>query len=218
MTAASGLEARDLACLRGERLLFKQLNLTLRPGKILQIEGPNGAGKTSLLRILAGLMQPWEGDVLYQGQSIQRDRTHFLSELAWLGHHSGIKADLSPHENLRFTQMLLGHRDEAAIEHALAVVGLTAHAQQPCRQLSAGQNRRAALARLVLSNAPLWILDEPFTALDRAAIAELEQRLVAHAAQGGMIVLTTHQPLQSVPDVQRLDLAAFAARSTRAAA
>ncbi len=218
MTAASGLQARDLACLRGERLLFKQLNLALEPGQILQIEGPNGAGKTSLLRILAGLMQPWEGDVMYLGQSIQRERARFLSDLAWLGHHSGIKADLSPRENLRFTQTLLGERDEAAIEQALAIVGLTAHAQQPCRQLSAGQNRRAALARLVLSKAPLWILDEPFTALDRAAIAELEARFVAHAAQGGMIVLTTHQPLQAVPELQRLDLAEFAARSTRAAA
>jgi heme exporter protein A len=218
MTATSGLQARDLACLRGERLLFKQLNLKLQPGQILQIEGPNGAGKTSLLRILAGLMQPWEGDVLYQGQSIQRERAHFLSDLAWLGHHSGIKADLSPYENLRFTQTLLGDRDDTAIEQALAIVGLTTHAQQPCRQLSAGQNRRAALARLVLSKAPLWILDEPFTALDRIAIAELEARFVAHAAQGGMIVLTTHQPLQAVPELQRLDLAEFAARSTRAAA
>jgi heme exporter protein A len=163
-------------------------------------------------------MQPWEGDVLYQGQSIQRERTRFLSDLAWLGHHSGIKADLSPRENLRFTQTLLGERDEAAIEQALAIVGLTAHAQQPCQQLSAGQNRRAALARLVLSKAPLWILDEPFTALDRVAITELEARFVAHAAQGGMIVLTTHQPLQAVPKLQRLDLAEFAARGTRAAA
>ncbi|MGA1561381.1 MAG: cytochrome c biogenesis heme-transporting ATPase CcmA [Gammaproteobacteria bacterium] len=218
MTVTTGLQARDLACLRGERLLFKQLTLDLQPGQILQIEGPNGAGKTSLLRILAGLMQPWEGEVFYAGQSIQRERSRFLSDLAWLGHHSGIKADLSPRENLRFTQTLLGTRDDHAIDHALSIVGLSAHAEQPCRQLSAGQNRRAALARLILSPAPLWILDEPFTALDRIAITELEARFVAHAAQGGMIVLTTHQPLQAVPDLQRLDLAEFAARSTRAAA
>ena len=218
MTVTTGLQARDLACLRGERLLFKQLTLDLQPGQILQIEGPNGAGKTSLLRILAGLMQPWEGEVFYAGQSIQRERIRFLSDLAWLGHHSGIKADLSPRENLRFTQTLLGTRDDGAIDHALSIVGLSAHAEQPCRQLSAGQNRRAALARLILSPAPLWILDEPFTALDRFAIAELEARFVAHAAQGGMIVLTTHQPLQAIPDLQRLDLAEFAARSTRAAA
>lgn len=218
MTVATGLQARDLACLRGERLLFKQLNLDLQPGQILQIEGPNGAGKTSLLRILAGLMQPWEGEVFYAGQSIQRERSRFLSDLAWLGHHSGIKADLSPRENLRFTQTLLGTRDDSAIDYALSIVGLSSHAEQPCRQLSAGQNRRAALARLILSPAPLWILDEPFTALDRFAIAELEARFVAHAAQGGMIVLTTHQPLQAIPDLQRLDLAEFAARSVRAAA
>jgi len=194
------------------------MNSANSKGTLFIIMAPSGAGKTSLLRILAGLIQPWEGEVFYQGQSIQRERAHFLSDLAWLGHHSGIKADLSPRENLRFTQTLLGERDDTAIEQALAIVGLIAHAQQPCRQLSAGQNRRAALARLVLSRAPLWILDEPFTALDRAAIAELEARFIAHAAQGGMIVLTTHQPLQAVPDLQRLDLAEFAARSTQAAA
>ncbi len=210
------LSASNLACLRGERLLFQGLNLSLSPGQILQIEGPNGSGKTSLLRILAGLMLPWEGEVRFASQSIYKARNEYLQQMSWLGHHSGIKADLSPRENLRFTQQLRGQEDAATLDRALRTVGLTNHAEQPCRQLSAGQNRRVALARLILIPTPLWILDEPFTALDRYAIAELEERLVAHAAEGGMIVLTTHQPLRAVQMLQRLDLAAFAEHSVSA--
>ncbi|MBW9430899.1 cytochrome c biogenesis heme-transporting ATPase CcmA [Atlantibacter hermannii] len=189
------LDVLNLACVRDERVLFRGLSFTLNPGEIFQIAGVNGAGKTSLLRILSGLATPETGEVKWQGEAIQRARDSFHSRLLWLGHQPGIKAVLTSDENLRFF-----HADAAMKSRwdALAAIGLLGYEDVPVGQLSAGQQRRVALARLWLSTAKLWILDEPFTALDPAGIETLTCRLEAHAALGGSVLLTTHQPLRPV--------------------
>jgi len=189
------LDVLNLACVRDERVLFRGLSFTLNPGEIFQIAGVNGAGKTSLLRILSGLATPEEGEVKWQGELIKRARDSFHHQLLWLGHQPGIKAVLTADENLRFF-----HADSAmkARWAALAAIGLLGYEDVAVGQLSAGQQRRVALARLWLSAAKLWILDEPFTALDPAGIEKLTCRLEAHAAQGGSVLLTTHQPLRPV--------------------
>ncbi len=185
------LEAHNLSCIRDDHALFAHLSLTLSAGELLQVEGANGAGKTSLLRILAGLSQPERGQVCWQGQPIGRCRDRYQSSLLYLGHKPGIKAGLTPLENLAFLHQV----PEAALWQALACVGLAGYEDLPAGQLSAGQQRRVALARLWLSRASLWILDEPFTALDQAGSTALLARLCAHAEGGGLLLLTSHQPL-----------------------
>jgi heme exporter protein A len=185
------LEAHDLSCIRDAHALFVHLSLTLSAGELLQVEGANGAGKTSLLRILAGLSQPERGQVCWQGQPIGRCRDHYQSDLLYIGHKPGIKAGLTALENLAFYHQV----PEAGLWQALACVGLAGYEDLPAGQLSAGQQRRVALARLWLSRAALWILDEPFTALDKAGSAALLARLRGHAEAGGLVLLTSHQPL-----------------------
>lgn len=190
------LRAEELECIRGERLLFRALGLRLRPGEILFIEGPNGSGKTSLLRILAGLSQPDDGQVLWCGQPIRSRRPEYHTELIYLGHAAGLKAELSPLENLRLWLTLAALPSRAdGIQAALAELGLAGYEDSPTRALSAGQRQRTALARLLLSPARLWILDEPFTALDVAGIDRVRALLETHASHGGMAVLTSHQPV-----------------------
>ncbi|WP_159567141.1 cytochrome c biogenesis heme-transporting ATPase CcmA [Budvicia diplopodorum] len=196
------LEAQELSCIRDERALFSELSFAIRPGELVQIEGPNGAGKTSLLRILAGLSSPEQGDVVWQGESIRRNRDGYHQALLYIGHHAGVKEVLTPFENLSFFQKACAQsngakKDDDAIWQALFQVGLVGYEDVPVAQLSAGQHRRVALARLWLSDAPLWILDEPLTAIDKQGVAHLVSLFEQHAEKGGMVVLTTHQDMIS---------------------
>lgn len=186
------LEARQLTCQRDERTLFNALSFRVEPGEMVQVAGQNGAGKTTLLRILAGLAQADEGEVFWQAQPLRRQRDLFHSDLLWIGHQPGIKTVLTPFENLTFF-----HADAAEAQRwdALEQIGLLGFEDLPVNQLSAGQQRRAALARLWLSAAKLWLLDEPFTALDATGIEKLTLRLRQHADAGGIVILTSHQPL-----------------------
>jgi len=206
------LEAVALACERDWRLLFEQLELRLEKGQMLQISGPNGSGKTSLLRLLCGLMQPTAGQILLQGQPLESQRSELARNLLWIGHAAGIKGLLTPEENLAWLCALHQPADREAIWQALAQVGLRGFEDVPCHTLSAGQQRRVALARLYLAPPPLWILDEPFTALDKHGVAQLEAHLARHCEQGGLVVLTTHHTLTEKPAGYReLDLGQRAA-------
>jgi heme exporter protein A len=198
------LAAQNLTCVRDERTLFSDLSFTVNAGDIVQVEGENGAGKTSLLRILAGLSQPEKGEVHWQQRNIRQQREHYYASLLWLGHLPGIKAVLTPFENLRFWYV---DRPEQAIWQALEQVDLTGYEDVAVAQLSAGQQRRVALARLWLSSAPLWILDEPLTAIDKSGVEKLMARCVEHASRGGAVILTTHQDLpDSVRNLNRIRL------------
>jgi len=201
------LEAVALTCERDWRMLFERLELQLEPGEMLQVVGPNGSGKTSLLRLLAGLMQPTAGEVRLQGRALTEPRTESALNLLWIGHAAGIKGLLTAEENLTWLCALHEPASREAIWQALAAVGLRGFEDVPCHTLSAGQQRRVALARLYLPGPSLWVLDEPFTALDKAAVAQLEQHLSAHCEQGGLVVLTTHHELTVKPAGYReLDL------------
>lgn len=190
------LEAHDLCCVRDNRALFTGLNLCVSAGELLQVEGANGAGKTSLLRILAGLSQPDSGVVCWKKTPINRERGLYHRDLLYLGHQAGVKTTLTPFEHLAFFQAAAGvGRDENAIWQALERVGLLGYEELPAAGLSAGQQRRVALARLWLSTAVLWILDEPLTAIDHAGVDDVMGVITDHCAAGGMALLTTHQPL-----------------------
>ncbi len=188
------LEVVDLECVRGDRRLFSGLGFTLEAGELLHLQGHNGSGKTTLMRMICGLVAPAAGEVRWRGENIRRQREAFHRELVYAGHKSAIKGDLTGVENLRFACRLAGVPvDEAAAWAALERMGLRGHEDLPARVLSQGQKKRVALARLLLNRAPLWVLDEPFTALDKAAVAFLEQVIREHLAGGGLVVLTTHQ-------------------------
>ncbi|WP_023603877.1 cytochrome c biogenesis heme-transporting ATPase CcmA [Aliivibrio logei] len=189
------LEIRNVTCIRDERVLFEQLSFTVSDGELIQIEGQNGAGKTTLLRIIAGLGYSDEGDIYWNGESIKQNREDFHSTLLFLGHHTGVKRELTAFENLAFYQSMHNNYNEEAIWDALARVGLAGREDVAAGQLSAGQQRRVALARLWLSNHKLWVLDEPLTAIDKQGVKVLEQLFMDHAKQGGIVLLTTHQDL-----------------------
>ena len=205
------LEAVSLACERDWRMLFENLELRLASGDMLQISGPNGSGKTSLLRLLAGLMQPTAGEVRLNGQALSSQRHELTTNLLWIGHAAGIKDLLTAEENLSWLCALHRPSTREAIWSALAAVGLKGFEDVPCHTLSAGQQRRVALARLYLDSPPLWILDEPFTALDKQGVAQLEEHLAGHCERGGMVVLTTHHTLIRMPAGYRdIDLGQWA--------
>ncbi|MDH1211079.1 cytochrome c biogenesis heme-transporting ATPase CcmA [Pseudomonas chengduensis] len=207
------LEAVALSCERDWRMLFEQLHFALQPGDMLQISGPNGSGKTSLLRLIAGLRQPTSGDILLQGQALAEQRSELARNLLWIGHAAGIKGLLTAEENLAWLCALHRPANREAIWQALEAVGLRGFEDVPCHTLSAGQQRRVALARLYLADTPpLWVLDEPFTALDKSGVAQLEAHLADHCERGGVVVLTTHHSLQCTPATYRdLDLGQYAA-------
>ena len=206
------LEVDDLACLKGDRLLFRDLAFRLQAGELLRVAGPNGVGKTSLLRLVTGLALPEAGRIHWRGASIRRNREAFHGELLYLGHAPAINDLLSPLENLRFACAAAGDAsDEASCTRALLRIGLEHQLDLPARVLSQGQRRRVGLARLFLSSRrALWVLDEPFTALDVKAVADLAQALSEHCAGGGMVMLTTHQDAPFAVTPRVLDVGAWA--------
>ena len=189
------LKASDLTCERDDRILFQNLSLHVRPGNLIRIGGANGAGKTTLLRILAGLSFHYTGELQWRGQSVARARETYLANLLFMGHRAAITPALTPMENLESFMRMRQPVTRADLMAALAAAGLEFFEDIPARNLSAGQQRRIALARLYLSTEPLWILDEAFTAIDREAVAALEQLLLQRSRAGGAVILTTHHPL-----------------------
>lgn len=190
------LSVSDLSCVRGERRLFSSLSLDLAPGEWLHVQGENGAGKTTLLRALVGLSPAAEGDIRWKGEPVGKLGEDYRRELLYLGHHGAVKEELTPLENLRLAAALDG--SELSEREALAALirfGLKGREELPVRFLSAGQKRRVLLARLVTKKARLWVLDEPFTALDVKAVDMLSGVIAEHLATGGMAVLTSHQAL-----------------------
>jgi heme exporter protein A len=200
------LSVHDLACARGDRLLFKGMNFSLQAGELLLVQGGNGQGKTSLLRLLTGLSRPEEGEVRWCGEPIGKRREDYHAAMVYLGHANGVKDDLNPVENLRFAAGLQGQAfDSARAVATLEQLGLSRCLDLPCRVLSFGQRRRVALAALLLAGATLWILDEPLTGLDVHAVALMEGLIRDHLGTGGMVVATTHQALNlDGVNVQRL--------------
>lgn len=203
------LEFDHLACRRGRRLLFRGLAMRVGAGELLRVTGANGAGKTSLLRMICGLMAPAEGRVLWQGAPLAPQREAYHRQLLYLGHAAALKDELSALENLRTAAQLAGERcDDGSARAALAQAGLAGREALPARVLSQGQRRRAVLARLALTAAPLWVLDEPFNALDTAATGWLLGLVETQLRRGGLVVLTSHQPValsEALPQ-QRLEL------------
>ena len=195
------LEGRELAAFRGERLVFRDLGFQLRPGGALLLAGPNGAGKSTLLRLLAGLLPPAAGQLLWQGEDALADLALHARRVAYLGHQDGIKAGLSVAENLHFAAAT----GRGGIAAALQALDLATLAPLPARMLSAGQRRRLALARLMLAPGPLWLLDEPTLGVDAASVDRLGALMAAHRAAGGMIVAATHLPLP-LPEAETLRL------------
>jgi heme exporter protein A len=188
------LEVLDLECTRGDRRLITGLGFTLDAGELLHLRGHNGSGKTTLMRTVCGLIMPTRGKVCWGGNEIRKIRETFNRELVYIGHKNAIKADLTGTENLRVACRLdgLAVSDEQA-RQALEQIGMNGHEDLPCRVLSQGQQRRVTLARLLVSPAPLWVLDEPFTALDQAAVSLLQSVIQQHLDRDGMVLLTTHQ-------------------------
>ncbi len=189
------LSAHQLSCVRQDRVLFEQLDLQLHAGEVLQIAGKNGAGKSSLLRLLAGLAEPDDGDIRYQQVPLLQSADDYAENLCFIGHLAGVQPQLTALENLAFWRacFALTPVDDWAL---LAQLGLAGLEDIPCQQLSAGQQRRVSLARLWLTKAQIWILDEPFTALDQSAIAALTRCIATHCETGGAVLLTSHQPVQ----------------------
>lgn len=205
------LSARGLFCERDDRILFSDLDFDFRSGQIVRIAGPNGAGKSTLMRILLGLNASFDGQLSFKGSDMSQAKAmhkalfEFRSELLYLGHSVGVKGNLTPEENLKF-HAPLATQDE--IYTALKSVDLQGYEDLLAQGLSAGQQRRVALARLFLQDKKIWVLDEPFTAIDKAGVADLEQAIIEHAKAGGLVILTTHHDINA--HVTTLDLGVLA--------
>jgi heme exporter protein A len=184
------IEARALSFYRQDEPVFDPLDFQLRAGELALIEGDNGSGKTTLMRMLAGLLHVDEGQLYWRGEPLRRDRCE--GDILFLGHQLGLKADLSPAENLRLAAGLHGCRESTDAASVLAEIGLAGYEDEPVRRLSAGQKKRAALARLLLLPATLWLLDEPYANLDRIGIALVNRVLQKHLADGGSALVTSH--------------------------
>lgn len=203
------LSVSDLSCVRGDKRLFSGVSFTLKAGEWLHLQGDNGTGKTSLLRIVCGLAQADGGKVAWHGQAISDDADAFRTSLAYLGHHLALKDELSALENLQADAGTAGRNlDRAHALAALAQLGLRGREHLPVRVLSQGQKRRAALARLIASKATLWVLDEPFVALDKHAQDVLSDVISYHVSQGGMALFTSHQTVDMAGNGQNYRLQA----------
>jgi heme exporter protein A len=200
------LEAAGLDCERSGRTLFRGLSFTVGPGELLRVAGPNGSGKTSLVRILCGVLAPTQGEVRWRGAPIRRLAEEYSRELVYIGHAAALKDDLTPFENLDIACRLAGL--ESKREALAAALSAFAVPDLPVRKLSQGQRRRAALARLLVSErVPLWLLDEPFAALDTAAASYTEEVIGRHLEAGGSVVYTTHQRAAFDADARVIELA-----------
>ena len=186
------LEVFDLACARGDRPLFRDLSFRLDHGELLHVRGENGSGKTTLLRALCGLSLPAAGEIRWDAQLIREQSDSYRQQLCYIGHGNAIHGDLTPVENLQF-ETCLGNENSVEAKPALESLGLARIAALPTKLLSQGQKRRVALARLAVLKRTLWVLDEPFTALDARAVERLLAALAAHLDRGGLCLLTSHQ-------------------------
>jgi heme exporter protein A len=203
--AKAMLAGIGLACRRGERLVFRGITLQLAAGELLLLRGANGSGKSTLLRLIAGLLPPAEGVLLWRSEPIN-DAEAYRAELAYLGHADAVKPEFTPAEDLRFWLEMRGRQGgEDRTSAALARLGLEALTDLPCRLMSAGQRRRVAIARVAVSGARLWLLDEPFTALDETTVAAVAALIAEHRATGGLAVMAAHGA-QPIPASQELDL------------
>lgn len=207
MFSPFSLQCHNLAFERDDVPVFSGVSLSVEEGQIVQIVGQNGTGKTTLLRILTTALTPTAGTLFWSGKPLFKHRSEYLQSMLYLGHQPGIKHGLSPRENLSWL-LKLHPASIHDIDQTLEAVGLAGYEDTPAQILSAGQLRRVALAQLYITSARLWILDEPFTAIDRSGVTALEELMTAHLAKGGMIVLSTHQQL-SIRDVKSLDLQQF---------
>jgi heme exporter protein A len=201
------LKATNLHLWRGERHVLRGVSFEIDAGEALHVSGPNGAGKTSLLRVVCGLLQAEEGEVHWNGVPTRSANSAYLGSLAYLAHDAALKGDLTALENLRFSVGLKRALTDGEAHAVLADLGVEACAQLPCRVLSAGQRRRVALGRILLSDARLWVLDEPFTNLDSASSAHVAEKLAQHLARGGLALVAAHRGLD-LPDraIRRLEL------------
>ncbi len=203
------LEAAGLECVRGERTLFRDVAFSVERGALLRVVGANGSGKTSLLRLVCALGAPAEGEVRWHGRNVRALREEYWKDLLYIAHANAVKDDLTVQENLQIGCAIGGLNVASTAAHeALERLGIAAYARLPARVLSQGQRRRVALARLYVSAAlPLWVLDEPFTALDTGAVAQVQALVGGHLARGGAVILTTHQEVAiTAPVSRRLDL------------
>ena len=201
------LEARAINCWRGDRHILRDVSFAVRAGEFLKITGPNGVGKTTLLRIVCGLLPAESGVVEWHGRPMRGTSDEFHAEMAYLGHLNSLKADLTARENLRFLAGLRQDLAPSEVDGALDRVGILSRGDLPARSLSAGQKRRLALARLLLADATLWVLDEPVTNLDSAGIELVEALVREHIGGGGMALAAAHQRLlDDEPGLRRLEL------------
>ncbi len=207
-TVSPALEARNLHLWRGTKHVLRGLTFAAASGDLLHVRGPNGSGKTTLLRTLAGFLWPEEGTLSWGGRPVEDDRDGYAAALAYLGHENALKADLTGLENLRYATELRHPTERTSVEAVLERLGVHAQKDLPVRALSAGQRRRVAMARVLLSRAHLWLLDEPFTNLDAAGVRSLSAVVAEHARGGGIAILTAHAELD-LPgaEVRRLELA-----------
>jgi heme exporter protein A len=201
------LEARSINAWRGDRHILKDVSFSVRAGEFLKITGPNGVGKTTLLRVVCGLLPSESGEIDWCGRPVRTTRDEFNAQLGYLGHPNSLKADLTARENLRFLAGLRQELTASDVDGALERVGILSRGDLPARSLSAGQKRRLALARLLLADAALWVLDEPVTNLDTAGIALVEQLVQEHVGRGGLALAAVHQKLlDDSPNLRRLEL------------
>lgn len=203
------LRAENLLFEYDDLLLFEQLSFSIKQGEVVYVEGPNGSGKTTLLKILCGLIEPTEGRLYWQGKRIGSAdvQNSYRQDLLYQGHQGAVKASLSARENLKWLLSLKGLRcATSVIDDALALSGLMGFEDIPCGHLSAGQKRRVGLARIFISNEKVWILDEPFTAIDKKGVASLESTINQHAEQGGVVLITTHQSMNLTVPSQHITL------------